>query len=46
MAAAKLIQMSGATPIGLAVLLEIAPLNGGQNCLQQGLTTRAVIQID
>jgi adenine phosphoribosyltransferase len=46
MAAANLIQMSGGTPIGLAVLLEIAPLNGAQNCLQQGLTTRAVIQID
>lgn len=46
MAAAKLIEMSGAKPIGLAVLLEIAPLKGAQCCLQRGLTTRAVIQID
>ena len=46
MAAAKLIEMSGAKPIGLAVLLEIAPLKGAQRCLQRSWTTRAVIQID
>ena len=45
-AAAKLIHMSGAQTIGLAVLLEISPLNGGQRCLQEGLMTRAAIQID
>ena len=45
MAAARLIELSGAQPIGFAVLLEIAPLNGAQCCLQFGLITRAVIQV-
>ena len=46
LAAAQLIQMSGAQPVGLGVLLEISPLHGAQRCLHEGLVTRAVIEID
>jgi adenine phosphoribosyltransferase len=46
LAAAQLIQMSGAQPVGLAVLLEISPLNGAPRCLNEGLIARAAIRVD